>query len=132
SSCAPFGSFWISLCLFIIAIAHGPMFVHGQNNFIVFIGRPRHLFLTTICPLPLPSRFRVSFFASQHSFISTTTSAGRCAHYTISGAGSCYLPVRHNSPTRLLRPTTLLPKALGVTIFFQIGRASCRETVKCL
>ena len=36
---------------------------------------------------------------SQHSFITTTNSAGSCAHHTISGAGSCYLPVRHSSPT---------------------------------
>ena len=40
---------------------------------------------------------------SQHSFITTTNSAGSCAHYTISGAGSCYLPVRHSSPTTVTR-----------------------------
>ena len=63
--------------------------------------------LTTIWPLLPPSRFRVLFFTSQHSFITTTNSAGSCAYYTISGAVSCYLPVRHSSPTRLLRPTGL-------------------------
>ena len=40
----------------------------------------------------------------QHSFTTTTNSAGSCAHYTISGAGSCDLPVCHSSPT---------PKARG-------------------
>ena len=36
----------------------------------------------------------------QHSFITTTNSAGSCAYYTISGAGSLYFPVRHSSPLR--------------------------------
>ena len=71
--------------------------------------------LTTPSSQPVPC----IVCTSQHSFITTTTSAGNCAHYTISGALSCYFPVRHSSPTRLLRPTTLLPKALGVTIFFR-------------
>ena len=78
-----------------------------------YTGSDHHL--TTPSSQPVPC----IVCTSQHSFITTTTSAGSCAHYTISGAGSCYLPVRHSSPTRLLRPTTLLPKALGVTIFFR-------------
>ena len=41
---------------------------------------------------------------SQHSFITTTNSAGSCAHHTISGAVSWYLPVCNSSPT---------PKARG-------------------
>ena len=36
----------------------------------------------------------------QHSFTTTTNSAGSCARCTISGAGSLYFPVRHSSPTR--------------------------------
>ena len=59
--------------------------------------------LTIIWPLLLPSRSRVSFFTSQHSFITTTTSAGSCAHHTISGAISCYFSVHHSSPTRKAR-----------------------------
>ncbi len=53
--------------------------------------------LTTPSSQPVPF---IIFFTLQHSFITTTTSAGSCAHYTISGAVSCYLPVRHSSPTR--------------------------------
>lgn len=52
--------------------------------------------LTTLSSQPVPC----IVFTLQHSFITTTTSAGSCAHYTISGAGSCYLPARHSSPTR--------------------------------
>ena len=40
----------------------------------------------------------------QHSFTTTTNSAGSCAHYTNSGAVSSYFSVRHSSPT---------PKARG-------------------
>ena len=71
--------------------------------------------------LTTPSSPPVLFivFTLQQSFITSTNSAGSCAYYTISGALSCYFPVRHSSPTRLLRPTTLLPQALGVTIFFR-------------
>ena len=61
--------------------------------------------LTTIWLCFLPIRFCLSFFTIQHSFITTTNSAGSCAHYTISGAVSCYLLVCHSSPTWLLRPT---------------------------
>ena len=66
-----------------------------------YIGSDHHL--TTPSSRPVPC----IVCTSQHSFITIKTSAGSCAHYTISGAGSCYLPVRHSSPTRLLRPTGL-------------------------
>ena len=56
--------------------------------------------LTTPSSQPVP----YTVFTFQHSFITIKTSAGSCAHYTISGAVSCYLPVRHSSPT---------PKARG-------------------
>ena len=48
-----------------------------------------------------------------------TNSAGNCAYRTTSRAVSLHFSGCHSSPTRLLRPTTLLPKALGGTIFFQ-------------
>src|SRR5699024_27844 len=59
--------------------------------------------LTTSSPQPVP----LIVCTLQHSFITTTTSAGSCARCTISGAGSLYFPVRHSSPTRLLRSTGL-------------------------
>ena len=62
------------------------------------VGFDHHL--TTSSPQPVP----LIVCTLQHSFITTTNSAGSCAHYTISGAVSCYLPVRHSSPT---------PKARG-------------------
>ena len=77
------------------------------------VGFDHHL--TTSSPQPVP----LIVCTLQHSFITTTNNAESCAHYTISGAVSWHLPARHSSPTRLLRPTTLLPKALGVTIFFR-------------
>lgn len=52
--------------------------------------------LTTPSPQPVP----LIVCTLQHSFITTTTSAGSCARCTISGAGSLYFPVRHSSPTR--------------------------------
>ena len=58
------------------------------------VGFDHHL--TTSSPQPVP----LIVCTLQHSFITTTNSAGSCAHYTISGAVSCYLPVRHSSPTR--------------------------------
>ena len=51
--------------------------------------------LTTSSPQPVP----LIVCTLQHSFITTTTSAGSCARCTISGAGSLYFPVRHSSPT---------------------------------
>ncbi len=58
------------------------------------VGFDHHL--TTSSPQPVP----LIVCTLQHSFITTTTSAGSCAYYTISGALSCYFPVRHSSPTR--------------------------------
>ena len=43
-------------------------------------------------------------FHAPTCFITTTTSAGNCAHYTISGAGSLYFTIRHSFPA---------PKARG-------------------
>ena len=65
------------------------------------VGFDHHL--TTSSPQPVP----LIVCTLQHSFITTTTSAGSCARCTISGAGSLYFPVRHSSPTRLLRLTGL-------------------------
>ena len=62
------------------------------------VGFDHHL--TTSSPQPVP----LIVCTLQHSFITTTTSAGSCARCTISGAGSLYFPVRHSSPT---------PKARG-------------------
>ena len=61
------------------------------------VGFDHHL--TTSSPQPVP----LIVCTLQHSFITTTTSAGSCAYYTISGAGSLYFPVRHSSPTRKAR-----------------------------
>ena len=61
------------------------------------------MLLTTIRPLLLSDRFRVSFFTFQHSFIATKTSAGSCAHHTISGAVLLSSAVCHGSPTRKAR-----------------------------
>ena len=58
------------------------------------VGFDHHL--TTSSPQPVP----LIVCTLQHSFITTTTSAGSCARCTISGAGSLYLPVCHSSPTR--------------------------------
>lgn len=52
--------------------------------------------LTTSSSQPVP----LIVCTLQHSFITTTNSAGNCAHHTISGAVSSYSPVRHSSPTR--------------------------------
>ena len=57
--------------------------------------------LTTSSSQPVPC----IVCTSQHPFITIKTSAGSCAHCTISGAVSWHLPVRHSSPTWLLRPT---------------------------
>ncbi len=65
------------------------------------VGFDHHL--TTSSPQPVP----LIVCTLQHSFITTTTSAGSCARCTISGAVSLYLPVCHSSPTRLLRSTKL-------------------------
>ena len=61
------------------------------------------MLLTTIRPLLLSDRFRVSFFTFQHSFIATKTSAGSCAHHTISGAVLLSSAVCHGSLTRKAR-----------------------------
>ena len=61
------------------------------------VGFDHHL--TTSSPQPVP----LIVCTLQHSFITTTTSAGSCARCTISGAGSLYFPVRHSSPTRKAR-----------------------------
>ena len=58
------------------------------------VGFDHHL--TTSSPQPVP----LIVCTLQHSFITTTNNAESCAHYTISGAVSCYFPVRHSSPTR--------------------------------
>ena len=57
------------------------------------VGFDHHL--TTSSPQPVP----LIVCTLQHSFITTTTSAGSCARCTISVAGSLYFPVRHSSPT---------------------------------
>ena len=61
------------------------------------VGFDHHL--TTSSPQPVP----LIVCTLQHSFITTTTSAGSCARCTISGAGSLYFPVRHSSPTTVTR-----------------------------
>ena len=77
------------------------------------VGFDHHL--TTSSPQPVP----LIVCTLQHSFITTTTSAGSCARCTISGAGSLYFPVRHSSPTRLLYPTKPSSKALGTAVFWR-------------
>ena len=61
------------------------------------VGFDHHL--TTSSPQPVP----LIVCTLQHSFITTTNNAGSCAHYTNSGALSCYFPVRHSSPTTVTR-----------------------------
>ena len=46
----------------------------------------------------LPSRFYLPFFTLQRFITATITSAGSCAHHTISGAGSLYFPGCHSFP----------------------------------
>ena len=74
------------------------------------VGFDHHL--TTSSPQPVP----LIVCTLQHSFITTTTSAGSCARCTISGAGSLYFPVRHSSPTTATEHISL-PFLFDVPLF---------------
>ena len=75
------------------------------------VGFDHHL--TTSSPQPVP----LIVCTLQHSFITTTTSAGSCARCTISGAGSLYFPVRHSSPTRKARGSNSAGRTKSSTLW---------------